>query len=124
MHAKKKILAVVQDLMFVVKINEAAKRLGFEVTFVKTSEDALVHAKEHPALIIMDLNLDAVQPVRLIGKIKDQSGPAKISVIGYLSHLQAELKAKAQEAGADMVMARSAFSQNIAQILKRHATVL
>ena len=30
----------------------------------------------------------------------------------------------AQEAGANMVMARSAFSQNLQQILKRHAGVL
>jgi len=44
-----------------------------------------------------------------------------ISLIGYLSHIQAELKQQAQEAGCDMVMARSALSQNLLQIFKRHS---
>jgi hypothetical protein len=38
--------------------------------------------------------------------------------------VQGELKQAAQEAGCDMVMARSAFSQNLQQILKRHSGVI
>jgi len=45
-----------------------------------------------------------------------------ISLIGYLSHIQVELKQQAQEAGCDMVLARSAFSQNLPLIFKRHST--
>jgi hypothetical protein len=37
--------------------------------------------------------------------------------------VQGELKQQAQEAGCDMVLARSAFSQNLPVILKRHAGV-
>jgi hypothetical protein len=43
------------------------------------------------------------------------------NIIGFLSHLQGELKMKAQEAGCDMVLPRSAFSQNLPQLLRRHA---
>jgi hypothetical protein len=35
--------------------------------------------------------------------------------------VQGELKMKATEAGCDMVLPRSAFSQNLAQLLRRHA---
>jgi hypothetical protein len=45
-----------------------------------------------------------------------------ISVIGFVSHVQGELKLKAQESGCDMVLARSAFSQSLPQILKRHSS--
>jgi hypothetical protein len=45
-------------------------------------------------------------------------------VIGFLSHVQGELKQKAHETGCDMVLARSAFSQNLPQILKRHSGAL
>jgi hypothetical protein len=38
--------------------------------------------------------------------------------------VQGELKQQAQEAGANIVMARSAFSQNLQQILKRHSGVV
>jgi hypothetical protein len=38
--------------------------------------------------------------------------------------VQVELKQSAQEAGCDMVLARSAFSQNLTQIFKRHSGVV
>jgi len=34
--------------------------------------------------------------------------------------VQGELKQKAQEAGCDVVMPRSAFSQTLPQLLRRH----
>ncbi len=120
---KKNVLAVVEDLMFTVKINEAAKRSGLHVDFVKSEKDAVEKAKEKPLLIILDLNAGAVQPLKLIGKLKGNSETKSISLLGYISHVQGELKQQAQEAGCDMVMARSAFSQNLPFILKRHAGV-
>ena len=45
----------------------------------------------------------------------------KISLLGYVAHVAGELKQAAQEAGCDMVLARSAFSQNLQQIMKRYA---
>jgi PleD family two-component response regulator len=121
-HGKKKILAVVEDLLFTVKISDAAKRAGLEVEFVKSERDVIEKAThEQPLLIILDLNFTAVQPLKLISKMKNNGEMKQISVIGYLSHVQGELKQQAQEAGANIVMARSAFSQNLPQILKRHS---
>jgi PleD family two-component response regulator len=117
----KKILAVVNDLFFSVKITEAAKKAGMQVEFVKDGADVLAKANEKPALIIFDLNFETVQPVNLIAELKSAAETKSISLIGYLSHLQAELKQKAQEAGCNMVLARSAFSQNLPVILKRHS---
>ena len=122
---KKKVLAVVEDLLFTVKINEAAKRVGLNVEFVKSEPDVLQKAQEErPLLIIIDLNCGCVDPVPLISKLKSSAETKSISLIGFLSHIQGELKQKAQEAGANMVMARSAFSQNLQQIMKRHAGVV
>jgi len=42
------------------------------------------------------------------------------NIIGFLSHVQGDLKLRAQEAGCDMVLPRSAFSQNLPQLLRRH----
>jgi PleD family two-component response regulator len=124
-HGKKKILAVVEDLLFTVKISDAAKRAGLEVEFVKSERDVIEKAtSEKPLLIILDLNFSAVQPLKLISKMKSNGDMKQISVIGYLSHVQGELKQQAQEAGANIVMARSAFSQNLPQILKRHSGVI
>ena len=66
----KKVLAVLDDLFFTVKINEAAKRAGLAITFVKSEHDVLEQAKTQPALIIIDMNFQGVDPLSLIRKLK------------------------------------------------------
>ena len=119
----KKVMAVVNDLFFSVKLTEAAKRSGLALEFVKEGNLVLEKAHERPSLIIFDLNFEAVDPLKLISDLKGKPETKSISLIGYLSHIQAELKQQAQEAGCDMVMARSAFSQNLPQIFKRHSGI-
>ena len=120
----RRVLAVVSDLFFSVKISEAAKRNGLALEFVKEPKEVLEKAKQNPQLIIFDLNFDAVDPLKLVANLKSNPETRGISLIGYLSHLQGELKQQAQEAGCDMVLARSAFSQNMLQIFKRHSTTI
>src|SRR5712691_5427311 len=115
----KKVLAVVEDLFFTVKIKESAKRAGLAIEFVKSEKDAVERAKTNPALIIIDLNCHGFDPLKLVGTLKSSPETKGISLIGYLSHAQGELKQQAQAAGCDTVMPRSAFSQNLPQILKR-----
>jgi PleD family two-component response regulator len=120
---EKRVLAVVNDLFFSVKISEAAKRNGLALEFVKESTEVLAKAKDKPSLIVFDLNFDAVNPLQLITDLKGSAETKGVSLLGYLSHLQSELKVQAQDAGCDMVLARSAFSQNMLMIFKRHAGV-
>ena len=117
----KRVLAVLTDLFFTVKLADAAKRSGLAIEFVKDSAEVLAKARQNPALIIFDLNYAAVEPLTLISKLKGDAETKSISLLGYVSHVQGELKQQAQEAGCNMVLARSAFSQNIPQIFKRHS---
>jgi PleD family two-component response regulator len=117
----KRVLAVLSDLFFSVKLTEAAKRAGMSLEFVKEPDVVLEKAKARPQLIVLDLNFESADPLKLIETLKSSADTRGISLIGYLSHIQGELKQQAQEAGCDMVMARSAFSQNLTQIFKRHS---
>lgn len=121
---EKRVLAVVNDLFFAVKLTDAAKRTGLSLEFVKDSGQVLEKAAAKPSLIIFDLNYDAVDPLELVRKLKADAETKAISLIGYLSHVQGDLKQAAQEAGCDMVMARSAFSTNLFQIFKRYGGVM
>jgi CheY-like chemotaxis protein len=112
------IVAVLDDLLFTVKINEAAKRAGQPVVFVKSEKDALDQAALLPSLVIIDLNCGVLDPLRLIRSLKADENLRKVRVIGYVSHVQGELKQAAQQAGCDIVLARSAFSQNLPQLLR------
>jgi PleD family two-component response regulator len=122
MAKNKKIVAAVEDLFFVVKINDLAKRSGFQIEFIK-GQDAIVErvAAEPPALLIVDLNNVNIEAVALIARVKAIPEAKSTSVIGFVSHIEAELKQRAQEAGANMVLARSAFSTSLPQILRRHS---
>ena len=112
---------MISDLFFSIKLTEAAKRADLALEFVKDPKEVLEKALGRPSLIIFDLNFDAVHPLTLIAKLKSSAETKSVSLIGYLSHVQGELKQQAQEAGCDMVMARSALSQNLPLIFKRHA---
>jgi CheY-like chemotaxis protein len=117
----KRVLAVVSDLFFSVKLSEAAKRNGLTIDFVKDGAEVIEKAKSRPTVIVFDLNFETVEPLKLISQLKANPETRGVSLIGYLSHIQGELKQQAQEAGCDMVMARSALSQNLMQIFKRHS---
>jgi CheY-like chemotaxis protein len=119
----RKILAVLEDLLFTVKIHDAAKRAGLQVAFVKSEIDALDQARQYPAVIILDLNFARIEPLQLIAKLKADDETKGINLIGYVSHVQGDLKQAAQTAGCNMVLARSAFSQNLPMIFKRHSGV-
>jgi len=118
-----RIFAFVDDLFFLAKIQEVARKLNVKVEFVKTEKDLSEHmqsnGEEKPSLIIFDLNNAGAKPLALIPKLKTKLKKGT-SIIGFLSHVQGDLKMKAQEAGCDMVLPRSAFSQNLPQLLRRH----
>lgn len=115
------VLAVVNDIFFSAKITEAAKRAGVTLQYVTNEKDLLEKAKANPALIIFDLNFDAVRPLELIKKLKEDAGLKHISLLGYLSHVQGDLKLAAQQTGCDVVLPRSAFSMNMQEIFNRHS---
>jgi hypothetical protein len=121
--ANSRIFAFVDDLFFLAKIQETARKMNVKVEFVKTDKDLLERMKqngeEKPSLIIFDLNNVNAKPLTLIPKLKSKL-KKDTSIIGFLSHVQGDLKQKAHEVGCDMVLPRSAFSQNLPQLLRRH----
>jgi len=114
----------IEELFFVAKIQESARKLGVKVAFLKNDKDAIAELTNgedtnKPALIVFDLNNANAKPLTLIPKLKAKL-KRTTSIIGFLSHLQGDLKAKAVEAGCDTVMPRSAFSQNLPNLLRRY----
>lgn len=120
--APTRIFAFVDDLFFVAKIQEISRKLNVKVEFVKTDKDIAEkteNVEEKPSLIIVDLNSNGIKPLPVISKMRSRYKKAT-SIVGFVSHVQGDLKVKAQEAGCDVVMPRSAFSQNLPNILRRH----
>jgi hypothetical protein len=122
--APTKIFFFIEDLFFIAKISETARKLGVKVAFVKNDKEAIAslvsgEEEDRPGLIVFDLNNANAKPLTLIPKLKTKL-KRSTSIIGFLSHLQGDLKAKAVEAGCDTVMPRAAFSQNLPNLLRRY----
>ncbi len=112
-----KILAVLNDLMFTVRISDAAKRVGVVIEFAKTPEDVALKATGAD-VVILDLNF--VSP-NLIARLKSQEATRSIPLIGYVSHVETEVIKQARQSGCDTVMARSAFVQGLDKMMQSFA---
>jgi len=122
--APTRIFCFIEDLFFLAKIQETARKLGVKVEFVKGDKDVVQRILEspegeRPALLVFDLNNLNAKPMTLIPKFKAKFKKS-VSVIGFLSHIQGDLKLKGIEAGCDVVMPRSAFSQSLPNLLRRY----
>lgn len=118
---QRRILAVVQDLIFAAKIQAAAKRLGVIVEFVQDGNKLLEQTSSCPTIIIVDLNHAGLNAIDLVGKLQSHAASRDQRIIGYLSHVQQELKREAERVGCDLVLPRSVFSRDLDELLRQHA---
>ena len=89
-----RIFAFVDDLFFLAKIQETARKLNVKVQFVKSEKevlDSIAESEQAPSLIIMDLNNSSVKP--------------------HCRHQQAEIEAQEAEQHHRLPLARSGRSQ-------------
>ena len=112
------ILCLVDDLLFSTKISTAAKALGVQAAFERSAENLLarVHA-DRPALVIVDLNSSRLRPMECIAANKADPDVKQTRTLGFVSHVDSDAIAAARMAGIDDVLARSAFVQQLGDIL-------
>ena len=112
------ILAVLDDLMFTSKIKTAATQLGVAVTFARSKDAALAAMRTIvPTLVILDLNNPRVDPLGIVSAMKQEPALASVATLGYASHVQTDVIDAARLAGVGAVLARSAFTMQLGEIL-------
>ena len=112
------VVCVVDDLIFSIKISTAAKHLGADIYFERSREKILQTVREkQPTLVIFDLNSAKLAPIDMIAAMKGEPALSSIRTLGYVSHVDSETIDRARSAGIDQVLARSAFSEKLGEIL-------
>jgi CheY-like chemotaxis protein len=112
------ILCAIDDLLFSIKISTAAKSLGVEIYFERSADMVVPRVREkQPSLVVFDLNSTRLEPMRAIAQLKADSELKHVPTLGYVSHVDADTIAAARAAGIDEVLARSAFSARLGDIL-------
>jgi len=114
------VLAVVDDIFFVGKLQETARQVGVPLTVVHAADfnlDAL--RRSPPPLVIFDLNTTSASAVELIRQLKADGELGQVPVLGFFSHVQVELQRAAQEAGCEQVLPRSKFTATLPDLLRQ-----
>jgi len=140
------IVGFVADLMFTVKIEAAAARLNYDLLWIEradqiTADSAMLEhtPAEHvsgagaalidqltrwrPALILVDLGNQAVPWRSWLPLIKSVPATRRIPVVCFGSHVDVETMKMARSCGADAVLARSRFVQDLPELIQRYARI-
>ncbi len=114
------VLFVSSDLLFRSKVDEVARRLGLALRVAKSREQLERHlAGGPPAMAIVDLETDSIDPAAAITRIREVGG-AELPIIGYTGHTNTDAIQTGRNAGA-MVVARGALSAQLPAVLGRLA---
>jgi len=106
------VLAIVDDMFFASKIRATAEAVGVEVSFPRSVEKLIEKAKEaRPELVVVDLHNTK--------ELKSNEDLRGIKLLGFFSHVHADLQRNAVAAGYDQVIPRSVFARDLGEILSK-----
>lgn len=113
------VVALVADLLFASRIRGAAAAVGVRVQTVGTPaalRKAVADAR--PRLVLVDLDARVGDAPAAIAEVKGEAGEGAVRIVAFGSHLERDALLAARSAGADRVMARSAFVRELPAILQ------
>ncbi len=116
MSGGRTILLIVQDLIFSVRIAEAARALGFNP--VDTDLDALpVAAGPEVALVVLDTGYRGDWQA-ILRALKSDARTASIPVLAYGSHVDVSASRAAVAAGCDRLVTRGKLMAELPKLLQ------
>jgi len=113
------ILAVVDDLVFLSKIQQTAKLLGIALESARPEVLPELAIELLPKALVIDLNHRSGKALEVLRALKSDLKTKDLPVIGFVSHVQSTLVNAARDAGCDFVLARSAFVRELPSLLQR-----
>ncbi len=106
-----RVVALVPDLLFGSKVQAMLAAAGHEVELVPTPERARERAAEAD-VVIVDLTAGDVDPTGLVGVAPS---------LAFYSHVEADVRERAEAAGFDLVVPRSRMAREGAALVERLA---
>jgi CheY-like chemotaxis protein len=116
------VVALVDDLMFLSRIREAAKGRGLEVKSARTAADAVAGARAGARLVIMDLDSPRLPVSDTLAALRSEPSLRGLPVVGFFSHVEVQRGREAAAAGCTTVLPRSAFVQKLDALLAAAAS--
>ncbi len=115
------VVAVSDDLLVGSRILETARQLGVPLRLLRWRDDLPGQVRAlRPALALLDLTGDDPEPLESIRALKADPVCRQTMLLGFFSHVHQDRKAAAEAAGCDRLLPRSAFANQLPDILRPH----
>jgi CheY-like chemotaxis protein len=111
------LVAVMDDLMFLSRIREAARGTGVEVRSVRGAAELVAAAREGARLVVVDADTTRIPWRDALVALRADPGGGDVEVVAFLGHERADLAEAARASGASRVMARGAFVRELPRLV-------
>src|ERR1700730_1269124 len=112
-----RILRLMHDLSFRSKADAFSQSVGIDGFYAASLEEANARcAEERPAMIFVDLADPMFPAVETAGAMRAAAPDARL--IGFASHIDLKALGAAREAGFEMTLSRSDFTQRLPELFK------
>ena len=115
-------LLLTTDLLVSSAVQSTAEAEGVQLAVVSSTEELVAQvAAQDTHLVILDLSTAGVDPLQLVGQLR-QGASAPGSIIGFAPHVHAAKLAAAEKAGCDEVLSRGQFHGQCGVMLRKYAS--
>ncbi len=111
------VMALVDDLMFLSRIREAARGGGAVVRAARGVPDLVAGAREGARLVLVDADSARIPWADAVRALRSEAPFASLPVVAFVSHVHPERAEAARAAGCSRVLARGAFVQELPRLL-------
>lgn len=113
-----RVLALVDDLLFLSRIREAARGTGADVRPVRGPADLVASAHDGARLVLVDADSPRLRWAEAVSALRADPAVASLPVVAFFSHVHANRADEARAAGCSRVLARGAFVQELPRLIE------
>jgi CheY-like chemotaxis protein len=110
------VIALVDDLLFLSRIREAARGAAAEVRAVRNAAGLTESVRAGGRLVLVDADSSRLPWEAAVRALRATQGDT-VPVIAFLSHVHADRAETARAAGCTRVLARGAFVQELPRLI-------
>jgi len=115
------ILVVASEANVGEEVEKAAQTEGTDCLIL--CEEAPIQAalqETTPEAIFIDLSTFTLDAPAIIQDLKGNTATRKIPIVAFANQIRADLLQDAKEAGADLILPRSAFNQQLPELIRHY----
>ena len=103
------ILALVEDLLFLSRVREAARATGRDVRTVRQPAQLVEGLRAGGRLVVVDADSSRLPWREALAALREEGLLGSVRAVAFYSHVDVTRAAAARDAGCDPVLPRSAF---------------